>query len=279
MRVTAPLDVSGASQIRVRSTMASDPIRAQYVRASTCSTAQAEVIGRFLAWDPEKGAWPLSDQQRRILHEVDRALARLPADWVETVLLPMIDSTEQRVEPSLRIVDWFVTNYSKSQGACIGGVNVHVSYIDTRKHYMCRNFDPFRRNLKLSFEACGRRFTTTVGQLNFIVWADAIGVLGYVRQHREAIDRDMRAVCRETREKRQQCKREGLKRKRTSLSSERSVKCRVGPVPDHWVQPCYAAGRAVRRKPQHHPALPGMGLGAANGAVEVAPPQMGDGRA
>ena len=244
MRVTAPVDVSGALRLQLRSTMASDPIRAQYSRASE-DASRAETVGRFTSWDPDKGAWPLSDQQRRILREVEQALRGFAPDWIEAVLVPMIDATDQRVEPSLRIIDWFVTNYSKSHGVCIGGVNIHADYIDTRKHYMCRNFDPFRRNLKLSFDAEEGRRTTTVGQLNFICWAFAQGVLQFCRDYRDDIDRDMRAVCRATREQRQRCSQEGTKRKRTSLSRERSVKCRVGPTPEHWVQPCYAAGRGV----------------------------------
>ena len=197
MRVTAPVDASRASKIQLRSTMASDPIRAQYKRAID-DASQAETVGRFSSWDPDKGAWPLSDQQRRILHEVEQVLRRLRPDWIEAVLVPMIDSTEQRVEPSLRIVDWFVTNFSKSHGVIINGANIHNDYIDTRKHYMCRNFDPFRRNLKLSFEVDGRQITTTVGQLNFVVWADTTDALDYVRTHRDRIDADMRRVCRAT---------------------------------------------------------------------------------
>ena len=222
--------------------MASDPIRAQYNRA-TGDVSKAERVGRFLSWDPEKGAWPLSDQQRRILQEVEKVLMYFKSDWIEKILLPMIDVTDQRREPSLRIVDWFVTNYSKSHGISIDSVNIHADYVDTRKHYMCRNFDPFRRNLKLSFKVLGREVTTTVGQLNFITWADTKGVLNFVRLHRVDIDRDMRSICRAMREKRQKCNREGTKRKRTALSGERIVKCNVGPIPSHWVQPCYAAGR------------------------------------
>lgn len=228
--------------------MASDPIRAQYRRA-TGDVSQAEVVGQFLSFDPEQGAWPLSDQQRRILHEIEQVLHSARSDWIVKTLMPMIDITEQRVEPSLRTVDWFVTNYSKSHGICIGGINIHADYTDTRKHYMCRNFDPFRRNLKLTFVIDGRQCTTTVGQLNFIVWADTMGVLDFVRTHRSDIDSDMRVVCKATREQREKCLKDGGKRKRASLSREKNVKCRLTPTPKRWVQPCYAAGRGVYAAP------------------------------
>ena len=250
MRVIAPVDTSGAQTIRVATAMAGDPLSAQY-RLAVDDRAQAECIGPFSAWDPDHGAWPLSDQQRGILHEVLNDLRRRP-DWINSVLVPVVERDEavaaaDTAEPSLRILDWFVTNYAKSRAVFLDGINIHEHYIDTRRAYACRNFDPFRRNLKLTFVKSTAteptELTTTVGQLNFILWADAMGVLAYVRQHRDAIDADMRHVCTINRERRKNCRQNGTKHKRTALSTARPDKCRLLATSSQWVQPGQAAGR------------------------------------
>lgn len=227
MRVKAPIDTSHVRDLHLRTALACDPIKAQYKRASTNDESVIEQIGIFRAWDPEYGAWPFSAQQRGIMEEV---VAKIEPDWVSNVLIPMVDMTDSRTEPSLRLIDWFVTNYSKSQGVAINGSNIHVDYIDVRRAYQCRNFDPFRRNLKLNFMSPApenKSYYTTVGQVNFLLWAHSTGVLQYVRIHRAKIDEDMCGVCKRTRQQRQKCKENGTKRKRTALSKDRSVKCRI----------------------------------------------------
>lgn len=227
MRVKAPIDVSGTRGLRLRTAVSGDPIKTQYRMASTSKTAES--VGEFRAFDPEHGSWPLSTQQHRILSEV---VSRMPAGWIADVLLPMANASESRSEPSLRLIDWFVTNYSKSHGVYIDGTDVHVDYVDVRRAYQCRNFDPFRRNLKLTFTAPAddgalRDHHTTVGQLNFLMWAHNTGVLKYVREHRLAIDEDMCHACKRVR--RLKCEQSGAqtKRRRTALSKSRNVKCRI----------------------------------------------------
>lgn len=225
MRVKAPIDTSQVRDLHLRTALACDPIKAQYKKASNDESV-AEQIGIFRALDPDHGAWPFSTQQRGIMEEI---VNKTGPEWVSTVLIPMVDMSEARTEPSLRLIDWFVTNYSKSHGIAINGSNIHVDYIDVRRAYQCRNFDPFRRNLKLNFTSPsdGKVYYTTVGQVNFLLWAHVMGVLEYVRVHKAKIDEDMCGVCKRTRQQRQICKENGTKRKRTALSKDRIVKCRI----------------------------------------------------
>ena len=59
---------------------------------------------------------------------------------------------------SLRLVDWFVTNYSK------------------------KLFDPFCRRERILFQIPGHEaFLTTVGKLNFFRWAIEKGILDYIK--------------------------------------------------------------------------------------------------
>lgn len=223
MRVNAPVDLSDTRTMWLRTAMAADPINKQYRQASVGNLP--ERIGAFAAWDPEHGAWPLSIQQRRILCEVSKYTS---PEWIEKVLLPSLDMTDERVEPSLRLIDWFVTNYSKSHGISLNGMGVHEDYVEVRKAYQCRHFDPFRRNLKVTcFAPDGTQHHTTVGQLNFLVWADCLGVLQYVREQREDISTDMHQICRKTRKHRKFCRDADVTHKRAALSKHRHVLCRV----------------------------------------------------
>ena len=223
MRVIAPLVPSSLTKrLRLRPTFAQDPLKQQYKRSSHTTKRQVDKVGIFEARDPERGVWPLSSQQRRILDEVTRSI---DGDWVGKVLLPAIDPSDKRVEPSLRLLDWFVTNYSKSNGTTLDGISVHADYVDTRRAYQCRHFDPFRRNLKLSFQFEDETHYTTVGQLNFVLWAHTAGVLEYVRANMAEIDDDMAQVCRKRREQRRAD--EGTPPKRVALSTDRHLPCRV----------------------------------------------------
>ena len=77
---------------------------------------------------------------------------------------------------SLRLIDWFVTNYAKrhSIGYVLGGQEfmVHMSYKSQLKSYSKKLFDPFCRRERIMFSLPGtEQFVTTVGKLNFFRWA------------------------------------------------------------------------------------------------------------
>lgn len=221
-RVVAPIVVTEETRsLACKITMAQDPLRAQYRQLHAGGSQAPETVGCFLVQDPDHGAWPLTAQQRGVLNEVTRCI---DSDWIRNVLLPFTDTTESRHEPSLRLLDWFVTNYSKSKGTTLGGVLVHSEYVNVRRAYQCRHFDPFRRNLKVTFVVDGQPHYSTVGQINFLLWADHAGVLAYVRTNRVAIDKDMCETCRETRLLR---KNSSGQRKRTALSQGKNKKCRL----------------------------------------------------
>lgn len=223
--MAAPVDTSNVIQLFVKPTFACDPLKAQYIQASDTPESTAEMVGPFMAWDPDKGSWPLSEPQKRILVEVT---TRVDDDWIDNILLPLIDTEGGNSEcPSLRLIDWFVTNYSKSNGIAINDINIHAEYISVRKAYQCRNFDPFRRNLKITFMRNGTRYLTTVGQLNFVLWADSTGTLQYVKDNKNVIDENMTAICKATKQARNESKKNGTKVKRKSLSTDKIVKCRI----------------------------------------------------
>jgi hypothetical protein len=97
---------------------------------------------------------------------------------------------------SLRLIDWFVTNYAKrhSIGYLLGGQEfmVYMSYKSQLKAYSKKLFDPFCRRERIMFSLPGTdQFVTTVGKLNFFRWAIEKNVIEYLKTHREAVELEM----------------------------------------------------------------------------------------
>jgi len=103
---------------------------------------------------------------------------------------------------SLRIVDWFVTNYAKKEYTTylIEGTKDNVSrrfkvYDDYKlrlKAYSKRRLDPFCRWDRISIPYTGGKFIeTTIGQLNFFKWAIENKVIDYIEQNYADIEKDM----------------------------------------------------------------------------------------
>jgi hypothetical protein len=117
---------------------------------------------------------------------------------------------------SLRLIDWFVTNYSKKSNISYMTKNnrhivVYLSYKSHLKAYSKRMFDPFCRWKRIQFHD----FETTVGQLNFFEWAITDEILDYIQLHHEEIHKDMENRLAEMKE---MVKTDGVKKKRHELS-------------------------------------------------------------
>ena len=126
---------------------------------------------------------------------------------------------------SLRILDWFVTNYSKKK-------NVHyqliinektknfIVYLDYKsqlKAYSKKQFDPFCRRERISFIGHdNNELVTTVGQLNFFRWTIENNILDYIYTNYIIIESDMNNSLRNLYKKKDG--EENHRRKRTELS-------------------------------------------------------------
>ena len=111
-------------------------------------------------------------------------------------LLPILQSTS---EISLRLVDYFVTNYAKKTNASFLQAGRHfLVYFNYKRElnaYSKRLFDPFCRRERIMFQARGvEPFVTTVGQLNFFRWFIEKEILEYIAANREAIEKDMNST-------------------------------------------------------------------------------------
>jgi hypothetical protein len=114
-------------------------------------------------------------------------------------LLPILQGTSII---SLRLVDYFVTNYAKkmSTSFMLGDRHflVYFNYKRELSAYSKRLFDPFCRRERIMFQARGQEpFVTTVGQLNFFRWFFEKKILEFVEEHREEIEEDMNSTLKE----------------------------------------------------------------------------------
>jgi hypothetical protein len=98
---------------------------------------------------------------------------------------------------SLRIVDWFTTNYAKKYYTVYDLPNgnrfkVYLDYKLKLRSYSKRNFDPFCRWDRISIPYKGETsLQTTLGQLNFFKWAFDNNVIDYIETNYAAIEKDM----------------------------------------------------------------------------------------
>lgn len=103
---------------------------------------------------------------------------------------------------SLRIIDWFVTNYAKENGTyyelkndLVSSKRVHV-YNDYKlklKSYGKKSFDPFCRTERIYLPYKDNEFIiTTIGQLNFFKWIIELNMLQYILDNYTEIEKDMK---------------------------------------------------------------------------------------
>lgn len=104
---------------------------------------------------------------------------------------------------SLRIIDWFVTKYSR-KGFVRYPLNgqeflVYLSYKGQLKAYSKQYFDPNCRRERIMFTIPGHeQFMTTIGKLNFFRWALESKILDYMEAHEEDIRSGYNAYLKET---------------------------------------------------------------------------------
>ena len=128
-------------------------------------------------------------------------------------LLEIILQTNNKI--SLRIIDWFVTNYSKKYNIYysiyktkegektfdsennehIKLFNTYHSYKSQLKSYSKKKFDPFCRRDRINFNYQenneNKNIETTIGQLNFFKWAIDNLIIDYILKEYSTIEEDM----------------------------------------------------------------------------------------
>jgi hypothetical protein len=138
-------------------------------------------------------------QNDLLLHKVLRFYNENGGENMD-LMLAVINGT---TNISLRIMDWFVTNYSKKHytvydlvGGGGGGAKRFKVYVDYKlklRAYSKKRFDPFCRwdRINVPHKNGTTYIQTTLGQLNFFKWAIENEVLRYIQENYTAIETDM----------------------------------------------------------------------------------------
>ena len=137
---------------------------------------------------------------------------------------------------SLRIIDWFATNYAKKYFVVYNVQRasgrtkrfyVHIDYKLKLKAYSKRRFDPFCRWDRIHIPYGEGMFVqTTIGQLNFFKWCLENNILEYIKEHYDAIDKDMnnRNSTAKRRETKASTNKTRKKREELSISAAKTIK-------------------------------------------------------
>jgi hypothetical protein len=129
---------------------------------------------------------------------------------------------------SLRIVDWFTTNYAKKYYTVYNlqklndkRFKVYVDYKLKLRSYSKKRFDPFCRwdRINIPYKSEQSTFVqTTIGQLNFFKWAFENQVIAYIEQNYADIEEDMNARNSMSKKNRQNIVDQKTRKKREELS-------------------------------------------------------------
>lgn len=135
---------------------------------------------------------------------------------------------------SLRLIDWFATNYSKkyftvymlknSQGEEYR-FKVYIDYKLKLKAYSKKRFDPFCRWDRINIPYTNDTYVqTTIGQLNFFRWVLENKILDYIVKHYDEINKDMNKRNSTTKNRKEKGKQTRKTREELSVSASKSIK-------------------------------------------------------
>ena len=121
----------------------------------------------------------------------------------ESALLKVLKIINGKSKISLRIIDWFVTNFAKQYftrynlydaSGNLHFFKVHNEYQCFLDSYKKERFDPFCRWERVFFPYQGDAYIeTTIGQLKFFKWAIEKKIIEFVEEHYTEIEADMNA--------------------------------------------------------------------------------------
>jgi hypothetical protein len=149
---------------------------------------------------------------------------------------------------SLRIIDWFVTKYSRKAFVRypLNGQDflVYLSYKGQLKAYSKQYFDPNCRRERIMFKIPGHdQFMTTIGKLNFFRWALETKILDYIEAHEEEIRKGYNAYLKDTIQTQKRVKNETASSVESAATTET-----IATVNTQTTTPSQATSRSTRRR-------------------------------
>ena len=141
-------------------------------------------------------------------------------------ILPIINGES---EVSLRLIDWFVTNFAKKNFTVYKKGNerfkVYIDYKLKLKAYSKKRFDPFCRWDRINIPYEDETFIqTTIGQLNFFRWALENNILDYIKKNMKNIVDDMNKRNSTSKKKKEKLSKTRKRREELSICASKSIK-------------------------------------------------------
>jgi len=98
---------------------------------------------------------------------------------------------------SLRIIDWLITNFTKSFRGAIESEglprNLRKDYHKNLSAHNKKNFDPFARRRRIQIILFGKeKRVSTIGQLNFFRWFLSKDLVGFLLENKSVIEKHMK---------------------------------------------------------------------------------------
>lgn len=129
----------------------------------------------------------------------------------------LINIIDGKSKISIRILDWFITNYSKKNGTCykikVNGKHeyfyVNNEYKNQLYGYSKKYFDAYCRRKKIIYNYKYKDennvtqrlvFILTIAQLNFFQWVLKNQIIKYVKKHFDEIKADMKETLKKNKE-------------------------------------------------------------------------------
>lgn len=113
----------------------------------------------------------------------------------------IVDIVNGKSKLSLRLIDWYVTNYCKNRNIVYlltkndknsKYFNVYMNYRSQLKAFKKVQFDPFRRRDRIVFYyGSDQTLNTTLGQLNFFRWAIQNEVINHLEKNLKVIEEEL----------------------------------------------------------------------------------------
>ncbi len=134
---------------------------------------------------------------------------------------------------SLRLIDWFATNYSKKHFTVYNlkkngketRFKVYIDYKLKLKAYSKKRFDPFCRWERINIPYGENTYIqTTIGQLNFFRWVLENKLLDYIEKHFNEINNDMNKRNSTAKNRKEKVNKTRKTREELSVSASKSIK-------------------------------------------------------
>ncbi len=108
----------------------------------------------------------------------------------------LVEVLQDRSLASLRMIDWFVTKYSKQYNISYiiddKLFNVYMNYKSQLKAYSKKQMDPFCRRERIILNKHGNEIITTIGQMNFFRWAIENRIIKFIYENYDEINKLMK---------------------------------------------------------------------------------------